>query len=76
MTIEKISIEKAESLALRLPALSVQTRLMGEDADYYLISRDGFLSVRFDAAAIADGEIVYISDEGLRETLEECLESN
>ncbi len=48
----------------------------GDEAEYYLISRDSFLSVTFDLGCVVDGEIVYISDETLRGDMKRYLESN
>ncbi len=47
----------------------------GSEAEYYLISRDGLLSVTFDLACVVDGEIVYITDEALNGEMKRYLES-
>lgn len=75
MKIERITREKAESLTFRIPSLGSVLPLMGDDASYYMISEDGFLSVSFSAAVVENGEITYISDEGKMEVMKRFLES-
>ncbi len=75
MKIERITREKAGSLTLRIPSLGSVLPLKGDDASFYMISEDGFLSVSFAVAVVEDGEITFISDEGRREALKRYLES-
>ena len=75
MKIERITREKAESLTLRIPALGTVLPLKGDDASFYMITEDSFLSVSFTVAVVEDGEITFISDEDKREALKRYLES-
>ena len=75
MKIERITREKAESLTLRIPALGSVLPLKGDDASFYMITEDSFLSVSFTVAVVEDGEITFISDEDKREALKRYLES-
>lgn len=75
MKIERITREKAESLTLRIPALGSVLPLKSDDASFYMITEDSFLSVSFTVAVVEDGEITFISDEDKREALKRYLES-
>ena len=75
MKIERITREKAGSLTLRIPALGSVLPLKGDDASFYMITEDSFLSVSFTVAVVEDGEITFISDEDKREALRRYLES-
>ena len=75
MKIERITREKAGSLTLRIPALGYVLPLKGDDASFYMITEDSFLSVSFTVAVVEDNEITFISDEDKREALRRYLES-
>ena len=75
MKIERITREKAESLTLRIPALGSVLPLKSDDASFYMITEDSFLSVSFTVGVVEDGEITFISDEDKREALKGYLES-
>ena len=75
MKIERITREKAESLTLRIPALGSVLPLKSDDASFYMITEDSFLSVSFTVGVVEDGEITFISDEDKREALKRYLES-
>lgn len=75
MTIERITREKAESLIYKLPSLGSILPLKDESAEFYMISEEGFLSVTFNVAVVEEGDISYITDERLRESVNAFLES-
>ena len=76
MKIERITREKAESLVVRIPSLGSVLPLKGDDASFYMISEDSFLSVNFAVAVVEDGVITFISDEGKRYAVKRYIESD
>ncbi len=75
MTIERITKEKAESLSAKFPSLGPIILIKGDSVEYYLIAEDSFLSVNFSVAVVEDGDVSYISDERLRESVLSYIES-
>lgn len=73
MTIEYITREKAEGIALFMPALQRSLMLSSDSASFIMICRDGFPHTSFDVAIVEDGCISYITNESLKEAVKVFL---
>lgn len=67
MTIDYISKEKAQSLSYQIPRLMANLLSAPEECSYILISREKGFHTIFDVAIVLDKEIIFISDESLKE---------